>query len=217
MYIILPSNSPAVSFPDNTSSNFTIPLPRALETPSHENWKVGLIEIQIPITFYNLEEGEIIHVWREKGEKIEVPLIGGVYTSLDSVIEMINHQGGKHLKLNWHGKVKTPAERIEMPQKVAAWLEEKFEPWTGFNVILVQCDLIGPIQTNQRQLPVLQSIVPSEFKFGNCFTTTFYPIEFHKVLGESHRTISVKITDLDNNPLKFRAGSVVLKLKLIHE
>jgi hypothetical protein len=53
IFLVIPSNSQAESYPENKTSNFTIPLPYH---PESGKWKVALLEIQIPITFYNLDD-----------------------------------------------------------------------------------------------------------------------------------------------------------------
>lgn len=231
MYVILPSNSPAESYPGNTSSVFTIPLLHVLHTPHSENWRVGAVDVQIPLTFYNLESENLI-VKPYGREIVKIPLEGGVYTTPESLVEMVNGRAGDLLKLSWdRGFVVETTADVEIPDRLSSLLGlpktltsgrnesrmHSFDPWLGFENILVQCNLIRPVQVNAQHLPVLQSVVPANITFGESLWTSFYPIEFHNVQGEIHKAVSVRITDLNDNPIRFRTGSVVLKIRLVHE
>ena len=55
-YLTLPSNSSMEVYPDNTMTNFVTKLPNRLELIGE--WEVGLVEIQYPHTWYNLQTNE---------------------------------------------------------------------------------------------------------------------------------------------------------------
>ena len=228
MYIILPSNTPAFAFPENKSSNFTTPLPHILLT---RGWKVGLAQIQLPITFYNVEADFRIHFETDE-ETISVHLQDGIYETPAQMISMLAACCGEQMSVTWdNGFNLTLGDRVKtvvldtklsrllgVPTKITdktfASLASTFDPWINLRLILVQCSLSTLSQVNDSQLPILRAIVIQNFNFGHTFCGNFHPIDFLDVQGEAHKTITIQLTDLDNDLIRFRSGSVVLQLAL---
>lgn len=229
MYIILPSNSPAVSYPANTSSHFTIPLPFTLLT---KTWKVGLTQIQLPITFYNVEEDHKITFYQKDGHTFSVNLREGIYDDPLLFLKMIQNCCQENLEISWNIGfklvLKEETQKIVLTKKLSRLLgvpEEisdrffeseisDFDPWINFRVLLVQCSLVKASQVNSSELQVLRALAPQDFTFGQTYTGNFFPVDYFKILGEAHKTITVKISDLDNKPVRFRTGNVILQLEL---
>lgn len=95
LFVVLPSNSKAESYPNNTTSEFTIPLPKDLNTPQ---WKVGLLEIQIPITFYNIDDtlDQNYLIFENQEGKVKVFIDPGLYSSGEQIVAQINKEINKH-------------------------------------------------------------------------------------------------------------------------
>jgi hypothetical protein len=55
-YITLPSNSSMFFYPSNTLTNYVTKLPQAVDLTGE--WKVGLFELQFPVSYYNLTDEE---------------------------------------------------------------------------------------------------------------------------------------------------------------
>ena len=89
-----------------------------------------------------------------------------------------------------------------------------FDPWINIRIILVQCSLNAQSQVNHQQLSVLQAVIIQDFTFGHVCCRNFHPIDFIEVQGEAHNVITVQLTDLDDEPIRFRSGSVILQLVL---
>lgn len=226
---MLPSNTPAVSYPANKSSHFTVPLPFTLITKS---WKAGLTQVQLPITFYNVEDDYAITFYQNDGDVFSVNLREGIYEEPERLLKMIQVCCTENLDISWnvgfeiHLKEKT--QKIVLTKKLSRLLglpEEiserfykseilDFDPWINLRVMLVQCSLVEPTQVNSSQLQVLRALTLQDFTFGHTFCGNFFPIDYFKVFGEAHKTITVKISDLDNEPVKFRTGNVILQLEL---
>ena len=56
-YLTLPSNSSQEYFPDNTLTHYFTKLPQAIDLKGVD-WEVGLVEMQYPHTWYNIQEDE---------------------------------------------------------------------------------------------------------------------------------------------------------------
>ena len=228
MHLILPSNTPAYSFPNNKSSSFTIPLPFTLVT---RGWKVGLTQVQFPITFYNVEAHHKIRFETEQGILSTVNLQEGIYENPDQLKDMLNiccadkllvtWNSGFHLELLHDTKkvilCKQIARMLGVPTEITRNFSSKistFDPWINIRIILVRCSLTVPSQVNHQQLPVLQAVILQDFTFGHACCRNFHPVDFIEVQGDAHNTITVQLTDLDDEPIRFRSGSVILQLVL---
>lgn len=229
MYLILPSNSPALSFPQNKSSDFTIPLPITLPT---KNWKVGLAQVQLPITFYNVENEEKVVIENTAGDIEVLNLAEGIYENPQDLIKMLERCCKN--KLSWRWNVGLEVEllgdinKVRFSKKMSRLLGlptslessrasskmEEYDPWINHRVLLIHCSLAEPVQFNNSQLQILRAIVPSHFDFGHTCCSSFYPVDFLKVQGDAHTTVSIKITDIDQAPIRFRSGNVVVQLVL---
>src|SRR5712691_8386171 len=56
-YVYLFSNASPNLYPDNTASRFTTELHTPIEFGDVGNWEVGLSELLIPSTYYNITDG----------------------------------------------------------------------------------------------------------------------------------------------------------------
>ena len=66
-YVVLPSNSNAVKFPDNKNSTYKVRLAKRVAFGS-QKWEVGLSEIQFPVMWSNVTEGIIWCMIKRPGE-----------------------------------------------------------------------------------------------------------------------------------------------------
>jgi len=239
MYLILPSNALAADFPENKSSNFAISLPFVLFTPTKQRWKVGLMQIQLPLTFYNLEGDENIEVHTTDNENRQLSLPEGVYLTPEKLCAVLNGIGTGSFHMKWRDgfriKLEPQVTKLVLSLNVAELLgypleltkhmnvDEKgyissrtsvFDPWINFKVIFIECGLAEPVQINDSLRPILQSVTPPSHEFGDTFSYSFFPIDLLAVQGETHGVIRIKVTDARGKPIKFRAGNVVLVLTL---
>lgn len=233
MYVILPSNSPAPGF-SNTSSSYTIPF--RLNTPHAQKWRVGAVHIQIPLTFYNVESDETVTIEREDGQILVLSVEEGIYTTPKALFKMLFRCGvGNHIDLDWDSglvvKLKDETARVKFSpnlrrllglsgaledKSVMRFTLDRFDPWINHRVLLVLCDLVRPVRFNNEEKPILQTLALEQIDFGETYFKFFAPLDLLDVQGESHCTVSVRITDLDGKPIKFRSGNVVLGLSMHH-
>ena len=101
--MIFPSNAPAKKFPGNSSSNFTLPLPYLMSTPLEEQWKIGIVQMFLPLTFYNIESNFRITVLLNNGEIKTINMIEGIYLDPLLLEKMISNQqaGSNDFKVIW--------------------------------------------------------------------------------------------------------------------
>lgn len=230
--MILPSNSPAKSFPNNTSSTFSIPLSQVFETPTKEKWKVGLVKIQVPMTFYNIEEGsEKIEFYLKDGTMTSLTIPAGVYHNPRTFAKWITKDGELLLLSYENGfklKMQDSVRNIRITEKLSRllgfpttlengrrWITSRikhFDPWIDHRVLFVHSNLVRVSQVNSAQHQILQTLVPTKFNFGSTLSREYFPVDYHSVLGETHTVLSFKITDAEMRPIKFRSGNVILTL-----
>ena len=96
-YVTLPSNSSPNLFPNNQAGHFFVKLPQTIDVSSH--YEVGLVEIQFPNSFCNVEEDDMwIQYYPpvEEGVEPKGPLHlvvpPGMYRSLDAIIIAVERQ-----------------------------------------------------------------------------------------------------------------------------
>jgi len=234
MIIILPSNTPAISYPGNKSSNFTIPLPHTLFTPSSEKWKVAISQLYFPLTFYNFEREERITLTDQAGDVKVLHPNEGVYETREKICQVMScdtlsfrpamEEGGgfefilpeDYQAINFSPRL---AKLMGFPENLkvengerkfrSSW---KFDPWINFRTIYIFSNVVKSRQVGMKETKLLQSITPRNFDFGATVSKTFFPLDLLEVEGEVHDTISIQVTDWLEQPIKFRAGSVVAKL-----
>lgn len=231
--LILPSNVIARSHPKNTSSRYTTVLQLPLETTP--TTRVGLLEIQFPLTFYNVERDFYIRINKNNGETITVYLLEGVYEEIDSFRDMMNQVLKEYnctCKANPNGKlsisIDASIDSIALHPKlkrimgmVSPWGDENrlmegtwsFDPWINHRIIFVSADFVKPSQLNQESRQILQSVIlPLKLNFGDTFSRVFTILDWLHFEGENRSCVTVSLTDTFNDPIKFRSGSVLVKL-----
>lgn len=235
--MILPSNSMARSFPENTSSNYTIPLHQALKTPDDEHWKIGLISIQLPITFYNIESSESLYFTKQDASINEIHPKEGIFTTPESITEMLSTVCQTQATFSWfpetgfNVKLDPSIKELRFTKKLKNILGFdtrikragenviysnfiNFDPWINHRVLFIECSLVETLQINDEHRRIIQTVVINDFNFGKTFSHTYYPIDFMKVQGELHSDIKIKIVDSYKQPIRFHSGVTVLEIIL---
>jgi len=93
-YIVLPSNSSMLYFPENKTTQFTTELPQRIDL--HGRWEVALTEIQFPCSFLHIRPGEglIMFVDIKESDKTMTAkksrVLSGVYSTVDDIIAAVN-------------------------------------------------------------------------------------------------------------------------------
>jgi hypothetical protein len=228
--MIFPSNTLAPSYPENKSSSYSIPLDSTLIS---KNSLVGLSQVQIPLTFYNLEGEETITIEDENGKTKIFHVKEGIYKTGESLASMLQELVDNSLIITWSdgfeirpvpGKMKTVkispklSRLLSVPRKIDnEGYRSKFsifDPWVNQRVLFVKCNLSRALQVNEQELQVLGVIVPTDFTFGGTYYKIFHPINFLEVEGNAYNVVSFSITDLDGDLIKFRSGNVIVQIVL---
>jgi len=93
-YIVLPSNSSMLYFPENKTTQFTTELPQRIDL--HGRWEVALTEIQFPCSFLHIRPGEGLITFvdiKENDKTMTVKksrVLSGVYSTVDDIIAAVN-------------------------------------------------------------------------------------------------------------------------------
>lgn len=242
---IFPSNSPAESYPENITSNFTIPLSDHLKFPTNENWKVGLIEAQIPISFYNLDdtEDQFITIKHER-EVLNEKIPSGSYSSASDIVDKINKIYDrfnlfqkKFDKIYYIEVVHSVLIRLKQGQKIVfspriaeilgfpqmleltdgqtkskVFRSKTGDPWKNFHHLFIYSDLVENKFLNSDSVPLLGTVSIENFRFGSLVIKNYLEPELVKPRYSHYSSVNFQIRNELNQLVRFRAGSVVLKL-----
>lgn len=242
VFLVVPSNSEAKSYPENNTSNFTVPLPYSITFG--KGWKVALLEIQLPMTFYNLDDNlrqnRITLV--EGTEEDLVNLTPGLYTTADSLIEEVNERIADS-KLNFrqfkYEKVTRKVyiqlrenQKIKFSSRIASILslpdtlkyspsrkstktfksKTQIDPWRDFHHLFVYSDIVENSVLNDSMTPLLQTVNVPSNQFGSLLVRSYFPPEFIGTRYEHYSALKVWIRNEAQDFVRFRSGPVVLKL-----
>lgn len=92
-YLVLPSNSSMLFFPENATGCYTTHLPREMRL--HGEWRVALAEIHIPCTMMHVYEWDSRYRFQSSGFTEEITFAEGsiphgIYNSLETLADEIN-------------------------------------------------------------------------------------------------------------------------------
>ena len=89
MRLVIPSNSSAKNFPQNTLAQFTVQLPQPIDL-SKGRWEIGLSEIQFYKSWYNLTDA---YISLEKHNSVlKVSLPDGYYATNEMLVNEMNNR-----------------------------------------------------------------------------------------------------------------------------
>lgn len=248
IFTVLPSNVKAESYPDNTISNFTTPLPIRLNFPRTDQWKVGLLEIQIPITFYNIDDSleENIIILNAFAWDFEIKILPGFYTKVADIVQEINEKikdkncnsiqfeydssTRKVQVVTSDGDFVILSERLakifSLPRKLGDSLinqthyfksETYADPWKDFYHFFIESDLVENQILNEKLVPLLETVPINSYNFGELLVKKFSPLNYLNIASEHYSTITIRVLDEIARPVRFRGGSVTLKLYFNNE
>ena len=87
-YLVLPSNSSLLYFPDNVTSCYSTYLPREIRL-NGGGWSVGLVDVHIPNTVEHIEDSEAWY--RIDGyENEHIGINCDIYDHLKDLVNLIN-------------------------------------------------------------------------------------------------------------------------------
>ena len=230
----------SAKYPNNTSSHYTTVLTDPIVVK--ETKSVGLLGIQFPLTFYNVENFFYIKLITHNGKCKITYLREGVYENPTVLKDMINIQlshahlvfktatssgfDEKRFVLEGNHNIK----EIELHQKLARLMGMEscrvesnkmvgaydYDPWINHKVIFVNVSGIQHIFSNNEPRQILQSVVlPRKINFGDTFSVTYDEPEYLQFEGERHPCLTISLTDYFNDLIRLRSGTVITKLMLL--
>ena len=237
-YLTLPSNSSADVYPNNKLNNFTVKLPHAINLQGQ--WEVGLVEIQYPHTWYNIQQHEAWMLIKTSpdGVAYRTYLKPGQYDSEGKLVRLLNEvnenipNSRKVLFLydQITHKVKLDVEygaTIEISETLQHMLglpHKEFKEGVhmgahvidvdqGFYSLYVYCNLVAPRLVGDSQVPLLR-IVPIKGKDGNTITKTYENVHYLPLSRKNFETVEIDIRDDTGRKVPFERGKVVVTLHL---
>ena len=235
-YLTLPSNSSADVYPDNTLNNFTVKLPRNIDLDGQ--WEVGLVEIQYPHSWYNVQEHE---AWLLiNTSPVDAPhrtyLKAGMYDNPKKLVQLINimnedvpnHRKVLFLYDDITKKVTLDIEygaNVELSPMLSHMLglqhmvykegvhegSHVIDVDQGFYSLYVYCSLVAPRLVGHTQVPLLR-IVAIKGKDGMTITKTYENVHYLPVQQKNFDTVEIDIRDDTGRRVPFERGKVVVTL-----
>ena len=245
--LVCPSNSLAASYPNNTTSKFTIPLPHQLEFEKHQGWKVAITELSLPLTFYNLESQENDIIFHTRTGKRRILVAPGAYTSASDLVSAIQDSmkdtegipSSSHLaflveRQKIYLKV-NPGEKIELSPRLSKILslpevlsnetpeiihfksDSQVDPWRNFHHFFIKTNFVENSIINETLSPILGTASLTQNTFGTLLVKQFFPPDFIRIPQEHYSSIEFEIVNEVNELVRFRSGTVVIKLRVERE
>jgi len=235
-YLTLPSNSSFQFYPDNTLTRYFTQLPQPMELQGA--WEVGLVEIQYPHTWCNIQEDQIWYKLRTEtdGPVHKVHLSSGFYQSASKLTKYLNEAKEmlpeQHKILFLHDEVTKRATvdvdygaDIELSlslQSILGMTERKFTAGRhrgsrvididrGFYGLYVYCNLVEARPVGDVLAPLLR-IVPIKGKDGDMVTKTYENIHYIPLQHKHFHTVEIDIRTDTGKPIPFERGKVVVTL-----
>lgn len=157
-YMTLLSNSSMKYYPQNTTSSFTVQLPRYMSFEGQ--WEVALTEIHYPYTFSNVDTGqneieiETMNIdqkffeWYDKGEKTKPlfestwskhKILDGFYSDIKDIIDTVNEtvheETGQVTLFNYDTRAHRTYAGNDVVQLDKKWIETcKLSPRLGLQL-----------------------------------------------------------------------------------
>lgn len=236
-YITLISNSSMDYFPTNTTSSFTVRLPKNITLG--ENWRVGLAEIHYSYNFANVRENHNSIIETTDDSVTLWKIEEGSYTSVSDLIHEINRSYAsqplfefrphtKRLKIN-HDAVRKGTNVMVLQGNLAVVLgfkpdenilryQEAPDPASIlFGVphqMLVYCDIIQPQLVAHEVAQVLRTVQigSDSYRFGTPCHSEFKNIHYVPLARKEFHTVQINIRDHTGKHLPFSHGVLSLKL-----
>ena len=237
-YLTLPSNSSMDVYPSNTMTNFKTRLPNRIELDGR--WEVGLVEIQYPHSWYNLQEdqGEITftHFPSNALTSYTVHVPPGYYSSID---ELLRRMEKEFRTVAGTSRNPVTLDYDEITKKITVENDDchfaigsKFQRILGFETdeifdgkttatlpvdmdplhsIYVYCDLVEPRVVGDKLTPLLR-VVPVTGTTGEMVTRSYENVHYVTVQQKSLETVEINIRDDQGENVSFERGTLNVTL-----
>ena len=237
-YLTLPSNSSMDVYPNNTMANFKTRLPNRIELEGR--WEVGLVEIQYPHTWYNLQDGEgelAIYTPPPDVNEIVTHIPSGYYSSVNELIGRMETEIMEALGETEYKPITFTYD--EITRKITAharelqlWFGETIQRILGFRIhaisdgvtrgehvvdmdplhsMYVYCDLLEPRVVGDKMTQLLR-VVPVEGRNGDMVTRIYENVHYVPLQRKSFEVVEIDIRDSVGEKVPFERGTLNVTL-----
>lgn len=239
-YIVLPSNTETDIFPNNKTSDFEIPLPRALEF-NDGTWEVCLVELHYPHSWHNVRSPFLQVEFAAKQIAYRGKVEHGYYMRTEELIHAINslkphNFEGKIFISRTNKRVKAvlhPGEYIHFKKELAALLgfetHELENPFTADKKLLIKAPNVSDVHATMHNIfvytnivketlvgkgycPLLRIVPTDKGEHGNNVHMTFINPFYHELALDRISSIRITLCDDQGQPVRFQFGKVICKL-----
>ena len=197
-------------------------------------WEIGLKDIFLPKTLHNVKEGEIwVKCFADREYTFHVP--SGSYPTVFSLVPTIHllFRSAPHLAIAMNfdhitsrgAFVISRGREIQMSPRLANLLgfeTSRLQPgWHACprsvdldeNILFVYCDLVQD-RFNGETLAPLLAFVNTRGRFGAVIHKYYDRIRYHKMQKKIFQTVTIYIKDVNDRPVSFNNGCLLVNLHL---
>ena len=237
-YLVLPSNSSMITYPNNTLAQYITNLPRRINISGV--WECGLTEIHYPHDWYNVRNSRLT-VEHDGNMETDVCFEDGYYHSPEALATTLNGDKPGRVKFTYepvtqkfiaHVKIKTKCTLYgDLPDILGfgAWSGDSTTSLTssalsvfvrassivdlrrGFESLYVYSSIVEPRIVGDKIAPLLR-IVPITGRHGEMVTTRFDHAQYIPVLSREFGSVETEIRDDTGRPVPFERGKVTVTL-----
>lgn len=237
-YITLPSNSSFGYFPNNKVSDFTTKLPQNIDLSG--KWEVGLVEMQWPINWFNLQESDsFLILTAPTGIATKIAIGGGHYPGASTLVSRINRRIKKitgkqdvvfeYDNLEHKIKVKTRQDVVELSKPLGELMGFKsnkihekglvhdicsncaVDMRHGINSLYIYSDIIQCRTVGDSSVPLLR-VIPASGTHGEIQSVSYLNVHYLPLQKKCFDTIQIYIADDAGELVPFEGGRSVVTL-----
>jgi len=229
-YITLTSNASTQTYSNNKPSHFLNILNHRIHL-NDPSWLVGLSEIHIPLTCYNVLDGQNI-IWFDlhDGEKVKNKITPGYYSTIPQLLDELNKITPtirfEHLNTI---QVKTDEIISSLYLSPMLALQLGFEPNIDLmkikqaqkqpyldigypQQVFVYTDIIQPQYVGDTKAPLLRIVAMADTNHGKVQTVTFQNVHYLPLAKLNFDTIETLLKDHAGRDLPFASGTLTVTL-----
>ncbi len=235
-YIILPSNVSSVTDKENTTSCYKTFLPKTLELRG--NWKVALVEIDIPFTWSNVTKHDANIAIGLNNNVYNLNVAQGFYDDLSlitKIINLFNKVGSKSMlrrELDYCELSVAKGESVLFKNRISSMLGfsqnffdningEENKRFTSNRVIDMQAgmynafiysDIVKDTLVGNQYIPLLRSVPIHVKEYGDIHHFEFSHPHYMSLQMNSISEIEIKLCDSTGSQISFLRGNSLVKL-----
>lgn len=223
----------------NTNAHFITKLAKTLKLHSSQ-WEVGLLDIQYPASWRNVEDGYVVVTNTKDGVKRKCEIRSGRYASMGELLSeinriLINYDLEKVVSFYYDSLrnetflMLREQEHSVMMSRDVAWVLG-FEPDVeyaaeinrsqnppdinaGFTSLYVYSSVVSPRHVGDSLVPLLRTVPITESERNSTVFFEFSNVQYSPVSNTSTDLIEVDIRRDDGERVSFRSGKVVLTVR----